>query len=78
MCIGIVEIWFGIANGKISPFLAHLSLQLRMSYCDHSPSVVRRRPSVVRRPFTLLNDFSSETPGPIFFKLNVEPSVKVD
>ena len=25
---------------------------------------------------TPLNDFSSETPGPIFFKLHVEPSVK--
>ena len=30
-------------------FLAHLSRRLRMSYCDHSPSV---RPSV-RRPYTL-------------------------
>ena len=29
----------------------------------------------VRRPSTPLNDFSSETPGPIFFKLHVEPSV---
>ena len=25
---------------------------------------------------TSLNNFSSEIPGPIFFKLNVEPSVK--
>ena len=39
-----------------------------MSYCDHLPSVVR--------PSTYLNDFSSETSGPIFFKLHVEPSVK--
>ena len=46
-----------------------------MSYCDHLPSVVRRRPSVVR-PSTTMNDFYSETPGPIFFKLHVEPSVK--
>ena len=42
-----------------------------MSYCDHLPSVVRRRPSS-----THLNDFSSETPGPIFFIVHVEPSVK--
>ena len=40
----------------------------RMSYCDHLPSVIR--------PFKPLNDFSSVTPGPIFFKLHVEPSVK--
>ena len=39
-----------------------------MSYCDHLPSVVR--------PPIPLNDFSSETPGPIFFKLHVEPSDK--
>ena len=31
---------------------------------------------IVRRPSTPLNDFSSETAGPIFFKLRVEPSVK--
>ena len=30
----------------------------------------------VHRPSTHLNDFSSETPGIIFFKLHVEPSVK--
>ena len=34
------------------------------------------RPSVDRRPSKPLNDFSSESPGPIFFKLPVEPSVK--
>ena len=50
--------------------LAHLSRMLRMSYCDLA---VRR---LSARPSTPLNDFSSETPGPIFFKLNVEPSVK--
>ena len=33
------------------------------------------RPSSVR-PSILLNDFSSETPRPIFFKLHVEPSIK--
>ena len=46
-----------------------------MSYCDHFTSVVRLsvRPSV--RPFTPLNDFSSVTPGPNFFKLHVEPCV---
>ena len=38
-----------------------------MSYCDHFPSVVR--------PSTPLNNFSSETPGPIFFKCHQEPSV---
>ena len=41
-----------------------------MSYCDHVPSVARRRPS------TPLNDLSSETLRSIFFKLHVEPSVK--
>ena len=44
-----------------------------MSCCDPSPSVVRR-PFV--RPFTTLNDFSSETPGPNFFKLYLEPCVE--
>ena len=39
-----------------------------MSYCDHPPSV--------RLPFTPLNDFFSEIPGPNFFKLHVEPCVK--
>ena len=57
-----------LSTGRLS-VLAHLSQRLRMSYCDHLPSVVR--PSS-----THLNDFSSETPGPIFFKLHVEPSVK--
>ena len=42
-------------------FLAHLS------YCDHSPSV---------HPLTSLNDVSSETAEPNFFKLHVEPHVK--
>ena len=32
--------------------------------------------SVHRCPATTLNDFSSETPGPILVKLHVEPSVK--
>ena len=35
-----------------------------------------RPSSVVVRPSSPLNDFSSETPGPIFFKLHVEPSVQ--
>ena len=30
----------------------------------------------VRHPLTPLNDFSSETHGPVFFKLHVVPSVK--
>ena len=30
----------------------------------------------IRRPSTPLNDFSSETPGPIFFKHHVEHSVE--
>ena len=46
--------------------LAHLSL----SYCDHLPSVV------VRPSSTALNIFCSEAPAPIFFKSDVEPSVK--
>ena len=49
-----------------------------MSYCDHLPSVVR--PSIhhssVHTFTAALSDFSSVTPGPIFFKLHVEPSVK--
>ena len=40
-------------------FLAHLSIMLRMSFSDRSPSVVHR-PSA-RRLFTFSNDFSSET-----------------
>ena len=44
-----------------------------MSYCDHSLSIVCH-PSV--HSFTPLNDFSSETPRPNFFKLYVEPCVK--
>ena len=39
-----------------------------MSYCDHLPSI--------RSQSAYLNDFYSETPWPIFFKLDVEPSVK--
>ena len=39
-----------------------------MSYYDYLPSVVRTS--------TILNDFSFETPGPIFLKLHVGPSVK--
>ena len=39
-----------------------------MSYCYHLLSIGQR-------PSTPLNDFS-ETPGPIFFKLHVEPCVK--
>ena len=44
-----------------------------MITCHPSPMVFR--PSV-RCMSTLLNNFSSETPGPIFFRLHVEPSVK--
>ena len=39
-------------------------------------SVVRRpsvRPSVVRRPSTISNDFSSETTGPIATKFHIQP-----
>ena len=43
-----------------------------MIYYDHSLFVVH--PSV--RPFTPLNDFSSEIPGPDFLELYVKPSVK--
>ena len=53
-------------------FLALLSERHKMSYCGHYPCVVC--PSAPL--FTLLNDFSSETPGPNFFKLYVEPCVK--
>ena len=51
-------------------FLVHPSQRLNMSYCGHLPSVV------VRRSSTPLNDFSSETPKQILFKLYVEPSVE--
>ena len=45
-----------------------------MSYYDHLPSV---GPSVlILNPATPLNDFSSESPGPVFFKFYVEPAVK--
>ena len=36
-------------------------------------SVAIHRPSI--RPLSPLNDFSSETPGPTFFKFHVESSV---
>ena len=32
-----------------------------------------RRPSVVRRPSTISNDFSSETTGPIATKFHIQP-----
>ena len=41
-----------------------------MSFCDHLRSVIVS-------PNTPLNDFSSETPGPIIFKPNVASSVKL-
>jgi hypothetical protein len=43
-----------------SAFLAHLSLRLKVSYCDRSSSGVRRPASVVRLQFAL-NKISSET-----------------
>ena len=49
-------------------FLAHLSQRLRVSYCDHSLSVVPRLS-------TPLNNFSSETPWAVFFKFLLKPSV---
>ena len=45
-----------------------------MSYCDNLPSHFCRRLSVVGLSTPL--NFSSETPGPIFFKLHVNPSVE--
>ena len=64
-------------------FLAHLSRGLRMSCCDQLLSIFHRRlsvrrPSSVVRPSLALNDFSFKNPGPIFFKLHVEPSVKAE
>ena len=41
---------------------------LKMSYCDNLQSFIR--------PSTPSNDFSSETLGPISFKLHVKPSAK--
>ena len=38
--------------------------------------ITYRPSSVDRTPFIPLNGISSETPGPVFFKLNVEPFVK--
>ena len=43
-----------------------------MNYCDHSLSIVLQ--SIVS-PSIPLNDFFSETPGPIFFKFRMEPFV---
>ena len=43
-------------------FLAHLSLRLKVSYCDHPPSVRRRRRRRRRRPSVRpqsLNNISS-------------------
>ena len=45
-----------------------------MTICRPSSVVVCT--SVRRRPSTPLNNFSSETPMPIFFTLHVEPVVK--
>ena len=45
---------------------------------DHMSSVVVRRPLSVCLSSAPLNDFSIETPGPFFFKLHVNPSVKGD
>ena len=68
---------------KVPILLAHLYQRLRMSYYDHLPPVsvhamsvfcLSLHPSFVHLPAPL-TDFS-ETPGPIFFKLHVEPSVK--
>ena len=55
-------------------FLAHLIRMLRVSFCDHLPSVVR--PSVCMSFVHTLKTFPSKTPELIFFKLHVEPSVK--
>ena len=54
-------------------FLTHLSQRLRMSYCDHSLSVIcpSVRPSVHTCEWLLLWN-----PGPNFFKLHVESWVK--
>ena len=41
----------------------------RVSYCDQSVSVIRRRPSCVVRKLVYLNIFSSETALWIFTKL---------
>ena len=54
--------------------LAQLSQRLRLSYCDQLPSFVHL--SIHPWLSTHSNDFSSKTPGPIFFKLHLEPSFK--
>ena len=58
----------------IGPFLAHLSRRLTGELIGYPwirrPSV---RPSVVIRPFTFSNIFSSETAWPIKAKFYVEP-----
>ena len=51
---------------KSYSFLAHLSQRFRMSYCDRLQSIVCNPSSI----------HVFENPGPIFFKLYVEPSVK--
>ena len=54
-------------------FLAHLSRRLRGNlYYRQAPSSVVR-PSVVRRPFTISNGFSSKTTRSIATKFHIQP-----
>ena len=53
------------------------SLLLKAPYSSKINFLSYHLPSICRCPSTPLNNFSSETPGPSFFKLHVEHSVKV-
>ena len=70
---GYLPLPLGYTRFRIRPVEGALSICSNGSESFNKLTV--RRPSSVR-PFTPLNDFSSETPGPIFFKLHVDPSVK--
>ena len=75
----MLVIWHGpIEQLLVSPtpeatyeiLLAHLSRRLRGAY---SIGRLRRPSSVVRRSFTISNDFSSETTGSIATKFHIQP-----
>ena len=70
ICRYSIAVFIRRANhGPWASCLAHLSQRLRMSYCDHSPSVVCLSIHTVEQ-LLLWN------PWPVFFKLHVVPSVK--
>ena len=82
-CISNIEMGRSTANGTVHllafsvpshTFFSSPRLKAQDELLDHLQSVILCPLSV--HPCPSLNDYSSETPGPIFFKLHVEPSVK--